>query len=255
MPRGGRLIIATELRQIGAAEIPSGVEAAPGTYVRLRVNDTGCGIPAENLPRIFEPFFTTKGLGRGTGLGLATVYGIVRQHHGWIDVTSTPGGGASFVIHLPAALVAEPAAEPTLAAAGIPEGERKAVLVIEDDTLLRSLVCNVLKFIGYRAIETDTAAAAIEIWKEQPGAIHLALIDVVLPGGVNGRELADRLRAERPGFPVIFVSGYPTDGSTRDITLPDSAMVLRKPYHPEELATAIRAAFAAAPAGRVNGDH
>jgi PAS domain S-box-containing protein len=246
MPRGGRLVITTDERQITPADIPTGVDAAPGAYVRLRVSDNGTGIPAEDLPRIFEPFFTTKGVGKGTGLGLATVYGIVRQHHGWIDVTSTPGGGTAFDIHLPAVAAAAPAAPHTLTAQGNPEGDRKLVLVIEDDTLLRSLVCNVLKHLGYRAIEADTAVAALEIWKEQRGAIHLALIDLVLPGGVNGREFADQLRAERPGFPIIFVSGYPTDGTTRDIRLPDGAMVLRKPYHPEELAAAVRAAFAAA---------
>jgi len=244
MSRGGRLIIATEQRQIEPAEIPSGFDAAPGAYVRLRVSDSGCGIPAENLPRIFEPFFTTKGVGRGTGLGLATVYGIVRQHHGWIEVTSTPGGGSSFDIHLPAAPAAEPPDEALPAALASAEGGRKVVLVLEDDPPLRSMICNVLAHLGYHTLEAETAAEASEIWKRDK--IDLALIDVVLPGGVNGREFADQLRAERADFPVVFTNGYPADGSPRDIALPEGAAVLRKPFSPDELATALRTGFGGA---------
>ena len=240
MPNGGQLIIETaavELDEPAAAQTP---QARPGSFVRLTVADTGCGIPSEILPRIFEPFFTTKDVGKGTGLGLATVFSIVEQHHGWINVASQPGRGTQFNLYFPRLIkaveaTAKPAAEP----AGVTGGS-ETLLLVEDDDALRDSVHRCLTQLGYRLLEASTGAAALQIWEQHRQEINLLLTDMVMPGGMTGRELAEHLRRENPNLKVLYVSGYSAELSSQEFPA-DSITFLAKPFPAHELARAIRA--------------
>jgi two-component system cell cycle sensor histidine kinase/response regulator CckA len=239
MPGGGRLRVALEAVEIDsdeAAERPRGV---PGRFVRLRVEDTGCGIPAEDLPRIFEPFFTTKEAGRGTGLGLATVFGIVEQHQGWIDVRSEVGRGSTFEIYLPALATEVQHETADAAARGLPGGT-ESILLVEDDPAVRRLTRASLEHCGYRVHEAESATAALAIWDTLPQPVDLLLTDLIMPGGMTGRELADRLVARRPGLKVIYNSGYSTEVVQRELRLLPTHSFLQKPYPVAELAAAVR---------------
>ena len=181
---------------------------APGPYVELAGRDTGPGIDAEVRPHIFEPFFTTKAPGHGSGLGLSTVYGIVTQSGGTIQVDSYPGQGTAFTIHLPrledvAAVASAPPAEEA------PRGGSETILVVEDQDELRSLICEVLEDAGHTVLAAANGLEALARAESHGGAVDLLLTDVVMPG-MNGRELAERLTALRPGLRVLFVSGYAT---------------------------------------------
>ncbi|HEY2328683.1 MAG TPA: PAS domain S-box protein, partial [Verrucomicrobiae bacterium] len=228
MPRGGRLTIRVSVRDIDALYASQMVEARPGKFVCLSHTDSGAGIPPENLNRIFEPFFTTKELGKGTGLGLATVFGIVKQHQGWIEVDSQLGHGTTFNIFLPAAT-------PSAAPSDIDEtqirrrGGSETILVVEDERDLRDLVCRVLRNDGYRVFEAFDGQNALKIWSEYKDQIDLVFTDVIMPGGLNGRELAEKLWAERPELKVIFSSGYGADTLGKDFKLDPRFKYLQKP--------------------------
>ena len=212
MPGGGRLSLATSLVRHDAANPPPSSEAAPGTFVRLSVTDTGTGIAPEHLPRIFEPFFTTKEVGKGTGLGLATVYGIVKQHRGWIELESTLGEGTTFHVHFPAAdrpAVASPVAT---VSNELPRGD-EVILVVEDEPALRALAKLVLQRCGYTVLEAGSGVAALKVWAAYRGKIRLLLTDMIMPDGMTGRELAARLQSEDSGLKVILTSGYSPDAA------------------------------------------
>jgi len=213
MPRGGEIHVSTELVDITVSHLRRVPDARAGKFVCLQVRDTGEGMSAEVLRQIFDPFFTTKETGQGTGMGLATVHGIVQQHDGWIEVVSTPGNGTTFRIHLP--LSAPPAVETIEAEPLLPLASTLAsiggrtVLLVEDDADVRALAKYVLEESDLRVIEAPDGPSALVLWEKHREEIDLLLTDMVMPGGLTGADLADRILADRPGLPVIFVSGYP----------------------------------------------
>ncbi|HZZ58197.1 MAG TPA: PAS domain-containing protein, partial [Opitutaceae bacterium] len=227
MPDGGRLFIQTTER----------TDPAP-RQVCLRVTDTGCGIPPAIQARIFDPFFTTKEPGKGTGLGLATVFGIVQQHGGSISVESDVGRGATFQILLPAAEA--PAAAAPNAARPQPRGGSETILLVEDERDVRLLTRTVLERYGYRVLEATHGLDALRVWELHPAPIDLLLTDIVMPGGMSGREVATRLQERCPGLPVIFTSGYSAEIAGRELTLQPGHRFLQKPTAPAELLEAVR---------------
>lgn len=256
MPRGGQLRIRTRLVHVSSADCKGHPDAAPGRYVCLTVQDSGTGIQPEHLPRIFEPFFSTKETGKGTGLGLATVYGIVRQHLGWIHVESRLGTGTAFHVHFPAstapaATVEVPATshtEPEAAnRAGHPEAAPTAplgsetLLVVEDDPSVLQLAVKILRDSGYRVLTAESGVAALEVWSRHRSEIRLLVTDMVMPHGVSGIDLARRLRAERADLRVLLTTGYagefPTQTSSRTMGF------LQKPFAPATLLAAVRDAL------------
>lgn len=239
MPRGGRLLIRLSREQIAPPTAPGKAARATGPFVCLTVSDTGCGIAPEILPRIFEPFFTTKEVGKGTGLGLATVYGIVQQHEGWIEVESQLGRGSTFRIYLPQADGEAQSEEGGGPARGAGRG-RETILVVEDELAVRELVRELLRQHGYRVLEAGSGPQALEIWRQHRDEIALLLTDVVMPEALNGRELAERLCAERPELKVIFTSGYSADVLGREHLLERGIRYVQKPFHPKALVQAVR---------------
>jgi two-component system cell cycle sensor histidine kinase/response regulator CckA len=206
------------------------------------VTDTGLGMKPETLRRVFEPFFTTKDVGKGTGLGLATVYGIVDQHRGWIEVTSEFGKGSTFTIFIPegkAAANPVSAPEPTIAAPQAEHG-KETILLVEDELPLRELARVVLEEYHYNVLEAGCGAQALEVWKKHKDEIHMLLTDMVMPGGMSGRDLAEKIQAEKPELKVLYSSGYSPDVVGGYFKLPENSFFLAKPYHPPKLAQAVR---------------
>jgi two-component system cell cycle sensor histidine kinase/response regulator CckA len=233
MPKGGKLVLQTATIVVGETPAPANPNARPGQYVRLSVSDTGNGIAPENLPHIFEPFFTTKEVGRGTGLGLATVFGIVEQHRGWIDVESQVNQGTTFHVYLPClAKGASPPATPRTPLIGLQGAE--TILLVEDETPVRNLMQSLLKRHGYRVHAAASGAQALEVWQNYRDTIEILVTDMVMPEGVSGRDLADRLRAEKPDLKILFCSGYSDEMLGNDSPLRHHENFLAKPF---ELAT------------------
>jgi CheY-like chemotaxis protein len=242
MPRGGSITITTGTQQIAESDLEQYTEAAPGRYVVLSVTDTGTGMDATTRARIFEPFFTTKETNKGTGMGLATVYGITKQHEGWIDVSTELGKGSQFRVFLPTTdRPAEPPENHAMDAA--PTGDASTILVVEDDEAVRSLVREVLDHNGYRVLEAEHGEAALEVWKKHEGEIDLLLTDMVMPGSVNGLELSQRLLAKQPNLKVIYTSGYSSELFGSDVQLEDGRNYLPKPYLSAKLTSILRRAL------------
>jgi len=241
MAGGGRLTFETGSTVVSGAEDSAPAQLDPGPYAVLNVSDTGPGIDAEVLDRVFDPFFTTKGPGHGTGLGLATVYGIVRQSGGGTSVESEPGRGACFRIHLP--LTAEPLAdtEPATVEATV-AGGTETILVVEDEQAVLNLVEQVLRSRGYKTIAAGDGAAALTLVESLESEIDLLLTDVIMPH-MGGPELARRLRDKRPGLKVVFTSGYTDNSLLQRGVLAESVDLLQKPYAPAELLRRVRAAL------------
>jgi two-component system cell cycle sensor histidine kinase/response regulator CckA len=239
MPGGGKLIISTTDECIGPEYVQLNPQGSVGDFVCLAVTDTGEGIPPENLARIFEPFFTTKPIGQGTGLGLATVYGIVRQHDGWLTVYSELGKGTVFRIYLPAAKEREDKKMERPVNQEI-RGGNETILLIEDEAPLRALDRSILEGYGYEVIEADSAGSALDCWREHQGRISLVLTDIVIPGGSAGPDLARKFHAEKPTLRIIFSSGYSVDVVEKDFELREGVNFLQKPYSPHKLAQAVR---------------
>jgi PAS domain S-box-containing protein len=240
MPRGGTLRIATSaetIREDRARQIP-GLEA--GTYLCLEVSDTGCGIVPDHLPHIFEPFFTTKEVGKGTGLGLATVYGVVKQHNGGVEVKSSPGKGTMFRVYLPALVEVQEETGTPFAVSQLPSGT-ETILVVEDDASVRLFVNNLLQRFGYTLLLAGTGAEAVEIWNQHKEKIGLILTVMALPGGVAARELVERFRSDKPDLKVIYTSSYSAEGFGKgSAALAGSFNFLQKPYHSARLVQAVR---------------
>jgi nitrogen-specific signal transduction histidine kinase len=241
MPRGGTLSISTGTGQIDEAYAQAQPEARPGLFVCLRVSDTGCGMEQATMRRIFEPFFTTKEVGKGTGLGLATVYGIVKQHGGWIDVASEVGKGTSFNVFFPA--MGDPVvgmqAETTEAVTEV-RGGKETILVVEDEPVLRDLAQAILQDCGYEVLEAGTGSEALQVWNKIQGNVDLLLTDMVMPDGMSGMELAQRLRDTRPELKIILASGYSMDELDTGFVRQGHALFLQKPYTHVTLPKAVR---------------
>ena len=237
MPNGGKLKIETanvEFRESSTAIRP---DTIPGCYVLMTVTDDGHGMDEPTRQRIFEPFFTTKEVGKGTGLGLATVYGIIRQSGGWIDVSSEVGTGTSFKVFLPRI---DKRLAPGLGGSGVSTGRgSETILVVEDQEAVRCFAVAALKQYGYPVIEASNGNETIAIAKAHRGPIHLLLTDVVMPG-MNGKELSERLKRLRPNLKVLFISGYPADVIAHRGVLDAGVAFLNKPFSPEELAQKVR---------------
>ncbi len=240
MPKGGTLTVATGKEQLTEQDAQRQPDARPGNYVWLKVTDTGTGIRPEILPRIFEPFFTTKEVGKGTGLGLATVYGIVKQHRGWLTVDTALNKGSSFCIFFPA--LASPSATPRKDSIHKPLiTGTETILAVEDDPAVRKLMVSVLERCGYRVLQAPSGRAALDLWREHGNEVALLLTDVVMPDGVTGFQLAEKLKQERPSLKVIFVTGYSADLADKGTSLVEGVNFLQKPFPPESLARALRA--------------
>jgi PAS domain S-box-containing protein len=239
MPKGGQLAIRIAIMDLSEAYCRGRPEGSPGRFVCLSVADTGMGISPENLRRIFEPFFTTKEIGKGTGLGLATAYGIVKQHQGWIEVDSQLGRGTTFRIYLPYTGNSRGASEKPTTQITVRGGD-ETILLVEDEAPVCELVSRVLSKYGYKVLPAGDAVEAIEVWRNKKDEIDLLLTDLVMPNHMNGRELAEKLWAEQPKLKVIFTSGYSADIVGKDFKLEPELNFLQKPYHPQMLATTVR---------------
>lgn len=241
MPHGGQVRITTERVALNEGPTLKSPQARAGTFLCLSVSDTGTGIAPEHLPLIFEPFFTTKEPGKGTGLGLATVHGIVKQHQGWIDVSSQLGSGATFNVFLPAI---PPPSTPTAVqpAELMPRGGAETILLVEDDYALRMVTRRVLETCGYKVCEASSGGEALEVWARQPGEIALLLTDIVMPGDLNGRELAEQLWSRKPGLPVVFMSGYSAEviGRDNEFLVRTKSHLLAKPFKTTALVQTVR---------------
>ena len=240
MPQGGRLTIETANVELDSSFTYHSVVLAPGKYVMLAVTDNGCGMDAKTQAHIFEPFFTTKEKGKGTGLGLATVYGIVKQSGGYVWVYSEPGRGTSFKIYLPR--IEEEAYQPVKDRR--PESKAvlrgsETVLLVEDEDGVRQLAREYLEASGYTVMEAGDGRKALEMAERNAGPIHLLMTDVVMPG-VSGRELAERIEKLRPGIKVLFMSGYTDQAVVHHGILEDDAVLLQKPFTLATLAEKLR---------------
>jgi signal transduction histidine kinase/CheY-like chemotaxis protein len=242
MPNGGDLRLTMRLTHL-EARVADGLSCAAGQYAWLRIADSGRGISPDILPRIFEPFFTTKDVGQGSGLGLATVQGIVRQHRGWIEVSSIPGQGTTFDVYLPASAENIPdravpnVALPRAAAASL--GTR-TILLVEDEPGLRKLAATLLSNSGCRVLEAESGVAAIDVWDKNRDAIDLLFTDIIMPQGTNGFDLARRLKRERSSLKVLCTSGYVPDRIQSD----PGIRLLPKPYTGQQLIDAVQTVLA-----------
>jgi CheY-like chemotaxis protein len=237
MPTGGQLTVETRNVTLDPGYCRGHPDAAPGEYVRLTVSDTGGGMDEATLARIFEPFFTTKGAGRGTGLGLATVHGIVRQSGGHVTVSSEVGRGTTFQVYLPR-VIEPPSDGPRPDPHPLPRGT-ETVLLAEDEGALRALARHVLEGCGYTVREAADGREALAAAAGHAGPIHLLVSDVVMPH-LGGRELAERLTAARPGCKVLFLSGYTDDAVVHHGVRAAEFAFLQKPFTPAALARKVR---------------
>jgi PAS domain S-box-containing protein len=238
MPRGGAIVVHTRFIEIDDGYVQRHPEARPGNFVCLSVSDTGHGMDRATLARIFEPFFTTKEIGKGTGLGLATVYGIVKQHQGWVEVESQVGQGTTFKVFLPIATKAAPSHRDKKPKE-IPGGD-ETILVVEDEPALRELVQEILEKKGYRVLEAATGPQALKIWDEHKDDIDLLLTDMMMPEGVSGRDLAERVLQDRADLKIIYSSGYSLDVVGHESAYTEGTNFLQKPYDPDTLARMVR---------------
>ncbi|HET7208999.1 MAG TPA: ATP-binding protein, partial [Terriglobales bacterium] len=251
MPKGGRLSIEARNIDLDESYKQEHHQVVPGQYVVIAVEDSGCGMDRKTQARIFDPFFTTKELGKGTGLGLATVYGIVKQSGGYIWVYSEIGRGTSFKIYLPRV-------EPSGQTPAPKESDKSSVhgsetiLLAEDSDSLREMARDYLESIGYNIIEAASGKEALERARDFAGPIHLLLTDVVM-AEMGGPELAEQLLALRPGVKVIFASGYTNDAIARNGVLDTAVVFIQKPYRPKALAQKIREVLTA-PSTKVSND-
>jgi CheY-like chemotaxis protein len=238
MPDGGRLSIETERVRFDSDYVDQHVEARAGTYAMLAVSDSGVGIDAATQARMFEPFFTTKGLGRGTGLGLSTVYGIVKQSGGYIYCYSEVGVGTTFKVYLPL-VDAEVAPDATAPGRGPLARGRETILLVEDEPSLRELLGETLESAGYTVLVAKGGEEALSVSKEYMGPIELVVTDVIMPG-LTGRQAAEAIKADRVEVRVLFISGYVGDALARHGVFEPEARFLSKPFTSEALLRKVR---------------
>jgi len=240
MPQGGTLTIALDDFWVDEEYAGQHPDARAGNFVRLQVSDTGCGMSAAVRARIFEPFFTTKEVGKGTGLGLATVFGIVKQHFGWMEVVSESGQGSTFTVYFPASEAALPDEAKTVLPAPPISGGSETVLVVEDEMILREMARDFLTDCGYRVLEAGSGREARQVWQQHRHEIHLLLTDMKMPEGITGLELAEQMLKEQPGLRVIFTSGYSDDVVSQKFLAETNSRFLPKPYSYADLTRMVR---------------
>ncbi len=242
MPEGGVITIRTEHVVLSESAAPRHVDARPGSFVCLRVIDSGTGMDEATRARIFEPFFTTKGLNKGTGMGLATVYGIVKQHEGWIEVETCLGSGSTFSVMLPSTdRPTERDASPRFNSAA-DEGNH-TVFVVEDDAAVRSLVVEVLHSYNYNVIEAESGDVAISVWSKIRDRVDILLTDMVMPGRANGLDVARHCQGDKPSLKVIYTSGYSSELFDSDVKIQEGVNYLPKPYLSGKLTDIIQRAL------------
>ena len=249
MPKGGRLLFKTATCLLDAHAAALNPDARPGHFATVSVTDTGCGMSSEVLKRVFEPFFTTKDVGKGTGLGLATAYGILKQHEGWIEASSKLGAGTTFTFYLP--LIAQVSSSGPAPAApsqyrGTPS-QTGRMLVVDDEEPLRNLVCDFLRQQGYNVFSAETGTHALRVWEAEKGRFDLLLTDVLMPDGLSGPALAGTLLTKNPRLKVIFTSG----NADAEALSQNGAVFLPKPYSMEKLAQLVHQSLDREP---VNGE-
>ena len=239
MTSGGRLSITVRAIDVDAERAAPHPGAVPGRHVALAVSDTGPGIEPDVLPRIFEPFFTTKEIGNGTGLGLPMVLGLVEQHRGWVEIDTEVGRGSTVTVVLPAADQA--AVDQRTASPRVPvRGGSEKILLVEDETAVRTVTRVVLQRYGYRVLEAESGSAALAQWDAQGGDIDLVVTDLMMPGGMSGRQLAETLLARAPRLKVIYMSSYSRVFLARVLHFEPRQLVLPKPCTAAELAASVR---------------
>ncbi len=239
MPDGGAITIETGEATVSEPEAMRLTNGAPGDYVWLRVADSGCGIPPENVQHIFEPFFTTKPLGKGTGLGLATVFGIVQQHRGMIGIQTQVGKGTAFQVYFPR-ITAKSSPPGSAATKAHDLRGAETILLTEDDVSLRGLTRTILENAGYRVLEAADASHAQRLWQESREPVKLLFTDVVLPGRISGWELAAKLLEKDPALKVVLVSGYSPEQAAQQVALQPNQRFLQKPYPTQLLLETVR---------------
>jgi PAS domain S-box-containing protein len=244
MPKGGPLTISADLAVVDAKHKELQPDAVLGTFVKMSVADTGVGMDQNVRRKIFEPFFTTKEVGKGTGMGLATVYGIVKQHQGWIEVESAVGLGTVFMVYLPPAHgLAQKTSESGTDLVRAATTKPRTILVVEDEASLRGMAEKILKRLGYTVVTAQDGPEAMRLWPQLQGKIDLLFTDMMMPGGMTGRDLAERLLRDRPDLPVIYSTGYTADFDNPDVKLVEGVNFLFKPYDATALTRAVRKAL------------
>ena len=233
----GKLIVETGNNTLGEEYCAVHAGFAPGEYVRIAVSDNGCGMDKETLAYIFEPFFTTKGVGRGTGLGLATVYGAVKQNNGFINAYSEPGNGTSFSIYLPRHI--GPAGQTRVGEPRPSVGGHETILLVEDEPTILKMTTTMLQLLGYTVLAADSPREAIRLAGEFPSKIHLLLTDVVMPE-MNGRDLAKNLLPVYPQLKCLFMSGYTSEVIAQHGILDEGVQFIQKPFSKKDLAIKVR---------------
>jgi CheY-like chemotaxis protein len=237
MPRGGQITLETDIVEIDDRPGKADEAIGPGSWVRLTVSDTGAGMDSDTLSRIFDPFFTTKPLGEGTGLGLATVIGIISQSGGQIRAESQPGHGATFTIHLPRVEAEEPRLDETVNSPDLRGTE--TILLVEDADPVRQLVERHLRRHGYTVLEANSSETALLHSEQHPDAIDLLLTDVILPG-MDGREISQRVHERRPDVRTIYMSGFSDDSLSKHGILSRDVVLIEKPFATATLLATIR---------------
>jgi PAS domain S-box len=241
MPNGGKIEISIGEIVVEESMVEANSEARPGRFVQIRVSDNGCGMEPQVLARIFDPFFTTKEVGKGTGLGLSTIHGIVKQHEGWIEVSSEVGRGSQFRIYLPAsdARAGNRAAVPFTQSLAEP-GKGETILVVEDEVAVRELACSALEKRGYQVLKASNGPEAVTIWERATTPVDLLLTDMIMPCGMSGGELAKVLQGKNPKLKVLYTSGYSPEILKKDSIFIHGINFLPKPYDFATLVKAVR---------------
>jgi two-component system, cell cycle sensor histidine kinase and response regulator CckA len=242
MPTAGTLRVTTEAVDLDEAAAQLITNARPGEFACLTVSDTGTGIAPEVMPRIFEPFFTTKGIGKGTGLGLTTVYTVMQQHDGWVNVESEVGRGTTFRVYFPR--LATELSEALSGKTGSQvRGGHEGILLVEDELAVREIAEVVLIGLGYRVFTAVSGLAALQVWEARKHEIELLLTDLVMPDGITGRGLGLRLRGDNPRLPIIYMSGYSREAAEEGFPLQEGTNYLPKPFDLSSLAKIVRASL------------